>query len=125
MRRAPLILLLALHYSTTRTQAAPPTAQVLRVLDGDTVVVRLDGKETRVRLIGVDAPESVDPRQPVQRFARESAEFHHALVEGKTVRLVYEPAGARMDLYGRTLAYLYLEPGGQFVNREIVAKDAG
>jgi endonuclease YncB( thermonuclease family) len=44
------------------------------------------------------------------------------LVEGKTVRLAYEPAGAKIDRYGRTLAYLYLEPGGTFVNRELVAK---
>jgi micrococcal nuclease len=47
------------------------------------------------------------------------------LIEGKTVRLAYEPAGARADRYGRTLAYLYLEPGGTFVNREIIAKGFG
>jgi micrococcal nuclease len=91
-------------------------------VDGDTVVVRLDGQSVKVRLIGVDAPESVDPRKPVERFARESAAFLRGLVEGRTVRLAYEPAGARIDRYGRTLAYLYLEPGGLFVNREIVAK---
>jgi endonuclease YncB( thermonuclease family) len=47
------------------------------------------------------------------------------LVEGKTVRLACEPARARVDKYGRLLAYLYLEPGGLFVNREIVAKGFG
>jgi hypothetical protein len=47
------------------------------------------------------------------------------LVEGKRVRLAYEPAGARVNKYGRTLAYLYLEPGGLFVNREIVARGFG
>ena len=41
------------------------------------------------------------------------------------MRLAYEPAGAQMDKYGRLLAYLYLEPGGTFVNREIVAKGFG
>jgi endonuclease YncB( thermonuclease family) len=100
-------------------------ALVERVVDGDTVVVRLDGQQIKVRLIGVDAPESVDPRKPVERFARESAAFLRQLVEGKRVRLAYEPAGARVDKYGRTLAYLYLEPGGVFVNREIVAKGFG
>jgi micrococcal nuclease len=85
-------------------------------------VVNLDGQSIKVRLIGVDAPESVDPRKPVQRFARESAAFLRGLVEGKQVRLAYEPAGARIDRYGRTLAYLFLEPGGTFVNRELVAK---
>ena len=81
--------------------------------------------ETRVRLIGVDAPESVDPRQPVQRFAHEAAEFLDRLIGGKTVRLAYEPAGARLDRYGRTLAYLYLEPGGTFVNLQIIATAPG
>jgi micrococcal nuclease len=88
-------------------------------------MIRLDGQSVKVRLIGVDAPESVDPRKPVERFAHESVEFLRGLVEGKRVRLTYEPAGARIDRYGRTLAYLYLEPGGLFVNREIVAKGFG
>jgi micrococcal nuclease len=98
---------------------------VERVIDGDTVVVRLAGQPVKVRLIGVDAPESVDARKPVERFAHESAAFLRGLVEGKSVRLAYEPAGAKVDRYGRTLAYLYLEPGGLFVNREIVAKRFG
>jgi micrococcal nuclease len=104
------------------SSAPAAVALVERVVDGDTVVVRLDGRDVRVRLIGVDAPESVDPRRPVERFARESAAFLRGLVEGKRVRLAYEPAGARVDTYGRTLAYLYLEPGGTFVNREIAAR---
>jgi hypothetical protein len=44
------------------------------------------------------------------------------LVKGKRVRLAYAPAGARVDKYGRLLAYLYLEPGGVFVNCKIVAQ---
>jgi len=75
---------------------------------GTQLVVRLDGQPVKVRLIGVDAPESVDPRKPVERFGHESADFLRRLVEGKRVRLAYEPAGARVDRFGRTLAYLYL-----------------
>jgi micrococcal nuclease len=104
---------------------APTVALVERVVDGDTVVVNLAGRSTHVRLIGVDAPESVDPRKPVELFDHEAAAFLRGLIEGKTVRLAYEPAGARVDKYGRLLAYLYLEPGGLFVNREIVAKVFG
>jgi micrococcal nuclease len=106
------------------TLCAEP-AQVERVVDGDTVVVRLDGSAVKVRLIGVDAPESVEPRKPVERFARESSAFLRKLVDGKRVRLAYEPSGARIERYGRTLAYLYLEPGGVFVNREMIAKGFG
>jgi micrococcal nuclease len=61
--------------------APAPVALVERVVDGDTVVVRLDGQSVKVRLIGVDAPESVDPRKPVERFAHESAAFLRQLVE--------------------------------------------
>jgi micrococcal nuclease len=133
MRKASLLILLAIPaaillacHAQAETAPAPPASALVRlVVDGDTVVVNLDGQATHVRLIGVDAPESVDPRKPVQQFARESAAFLRQLVEGKRVRLAYEPAGARMDKYGRLLAYLYLKPGGLFVNREIVAQGFG
>jgi micrococcal nuclease len=121
----PAVSLLAYPVRAENPPAPAPVALVERVVDGDTVVVRLDGQSVKVRLIGVDTPESVDPRKPVERFASESAAFLRQLVEGKRVRLAYEPAGARVDKYGRTLAYLYLEPGGLFVNREIVAKGFG
>src|SRR5262249_49971554 len=98
-------VLLACHVRAENPPAPTPVALAERVVEGDPVVVRLDGRSVKVRLIGVDAPESVDPRKPVERFARESADFLRGLVEGKRVRLAYEPAGARVDKYGRTLAY--------------------
>jgi micrococcal nuclease len=121
----PAVIFLACHAGAENPPGPASVAVVERVVDGDTVVVRLDGQSVKVRLIGVDAPESVDPRKPVERFARESAAFLRQLVDGKRVRLAYEPAGVRVDKYGRLLAYLYLEPGGLFVNREIVAKGFG
>jgi micrococcal nuclease len=105
--------------------AAAPTSKVLRVVDGDTVVLLLDAQQVRVRLIGVDTPETVHPRMPVERFGREATRFLKELAEGKSVRVAYEPGPSRMDRYGRTLAYLYLEPGGLFINREIVARGYG
>ena len=97
-----------LPWAWRRTNPAPwiPVALVERVVDGDTVVVRLEGQSVKVRLIGVDTPESVDPRKPVERFGHESADFLRRLVEGRRVRLAYEPAGTRVDKYGRLLAYL-------------------
>jgi micrococcal nuclease len=99
--------------------------KVERVVDGDTVVIRLDGRSVKVRLIGVDTPETVDPRRPVQRFGHEASDFLRRLVEGRTVRVEHEPAGVRQDRYGRELLYLFREPDGLFVNREIVARGYG
>ena len=85
---------------------------VERVVDGDTVVVSGD---RRVRLIGVDTPETKDPRRPVQCFGREAAAFLASLLPtGTGVRLVgdVEPR----DQYDRTLAYAYRLPDGLFVN---------
>jgi micrococcal nuclease len=94
------------------------TAQVVRVVDGDTIVVRLRGREERVRYIGVDTPESVKPRTPVQCFAERASAFNARLVEGRTVRL--EQDVEARDRYGRLLAYV--RAGGLFVNAELVRR---
>ena len=100
--------------------AAAVDAQVVeRVVDGDTIVVRGVG---RVRLIGVDTPETVDPRRPVERFGQEASAFTKRLLEGKRVRLEYDQD--RTDRYGRTLAYVYL-PDGTFANAEIIRRGYG
>jgi len=90
-----------------------------RVVDGDTII--LDGHE-RVRLIGVDTPETKDPRKPVQYFGKEASEFTKRMGEGKKVRLEYD--WQRKDKYGRTLAYVYLEDG-TFLNAEIIKQGYG
>jgi micrococcal nuclease len=92
---------------------------VTRVVDGDTVIVEFIG---RVRLIGVDTPESVDRRKAVELFAREAASFTKQLCEGKRVRLEFERR--RRDGYDRTLAYVFLEDG-TLVNGEIIRQGYG
>jgi len=94
---------------------------VTRVIDGDTVV--LDSGE-RVRLIGVDTPETVHPRKPVERFGKEASEFTRQLVEGREVRIEFDAETATHDRYGRTLAYVYLADGS-LVNLEIVEQGYG
>ncbi len=86
---------------------------VERVIDGDTIV--LAGGE-RVRLIGVDTPETVKPRTPVQPMGPEASAFTHRLLEGKTVRLGFDKE--RRDRYGRMLAYVYLD--GVLVNEALI-----
>ena len=99
---------------------AEAAAQVVeRVVDGDTIIVRDVG---RVRLIGVDTPETVHPGRPVEFFGREASAFTKRLVDGKRVRLAYDQQ--RTDRYGRTLAYVHL-PDGTFVNAEIIRRGYG
>ena len=92
---------------------------VMRVVDGDTTVVTGVGT---VRLIGVDAPETVDPRKPVQFFGKEASEFTRPMAQGQVVRLKFDYQ--RTDKYERTPAYVYL-PDGTFLNAEIVRQGYG
>src|SRR5438034_1570900 len=93
--------------------------RVVRVVDGDTIKVRLDGGRTeRVRYIGIDTPESVKPDTPVQCFAKKASHFNDSLVSGRDVTLKTD--AEERDRYGRLLAYVYAD--GRFVNRELVAR---
>lgn len=99
----------------TSAAAAAGQGTVVRVVDGDTLVVRLSGREERIRLIGIDTPESVKPNTPVQCFALEASARTKALLPaGTTVRL--EGDAEARDRYKRLLAYVFREPGGLFVN---------
>ena len=93
-------------------------AVVTRVIDGDTVEVRIGRRRDEVRYIGVDTPETVKPGTPVQCFGPRSSRFNHRLAEGRTVRLVI--GVERRDIYGRLLAYVYL--GRRFVNAALVRR---
>ncbi|MSQ28491.1 MAG: hypothetical protein EXR51_10200 [Dehalococcoidia bacterium] len=89
---------------------------VVRVVDGDTIHVHLRGREQTVRYIGVDTPESVDPRRPVERLGREASQRNHQLVEGKMVTL--EKDVSETDRFGRLLRYVYID--GRMVNATLV-----
>jgi micrococcal nuclease len=105
-------------------------AVVIEVVDGDTVVARvtattpgpgagatLIGRDYRVRLIGIDTPESVDPRSEVECFGREAAAAAKALLEGRTVRLVKDVS--EEDRFGRLVRYVYF--GDEMANARLVA----
>jgi len=91
-------------------------ARVVRVVDGDTIVARVGGRDEYVRYIGVDTPETVKPNTPVQCFGPDASDENHRLVEGRTVRLTFDREVH--DDYGRLLAYVHL--GKRFVNAELV-----
>lgn len=86
-------------------------AQVVRVIDGDTILVSVGGREERVRFIGINTPESVDPRRPVQCFGKEASANAAALLDGQTVLLEDDASQDSRDSSGRLLRYIWLEDG--------------
>ncbi|MGX5653303.1 thermonuclease family protein [Geodermatophilus nigrescens] len=97
-------------------------ATVVGVVDGDTIDVRYDGAEHRVRLLNLDTPESVDPDQPVQCLGPEATRYLEDLLPvGTSVRLEYDLE--RKDGYGRELAGVFL--GDLFVNAEVAEEGLG
>jgi micrococcal nuclease len=98
----------------------PANAVVERVVDGDTIRVGLGGGHHMVRLIGIDTPETVDQRRPVQCFGHEaSAHTAELLPPGTPVQLVLD-AEPRDD-YDRLLAYVYRAADGAFVNLDLAS----
>ena len=96
---------------------------VTRIIDGDTVEIRYDGKLTSVVLIGVDTPETVHRQKPVEAFGKAATAFTRNLLLGESVYLRFDVD--KTDKYGRLLAYLYRAPDGLFVNLEVVRQGYG
>ncbi len=119
-----LLLFVTALQACNQPQAAEQTGEtflhVIRVIDGDTFVVEDETLKNgrKVRLIGIDAPESrKTDHEDVQFYGKEAKEFLKKFLEGKSVRLVYDVSPH--DQYGRTLAYVYLQDG-TFLNAYLV-----
>jgi micrococcal nuclease len=94
---------------------------VVSVIDGDTIKVRVGGTIEKVRLLGIDTPETVDPRKPVQCFGKAASEKMKSFVLGQDVKLVADSTQGDRDKYGRLLRYVYLHDArATFVNGEMV-----
>lgn len=102
---------------TARSGGDSPTVAVVAVIDGDTVDVDWAGRRERVRLLGVDTPETVDPDRPVGCYGPEAAAFTHQRLQGRTVRLQFDRE--RRDRFGRLLAYV--DVGGRRFNDDLLA----
>ncbi len=107
--------------STSPVAVTSTNARIVRAVDGDTLVARIDGaqNDVRVRLLGVNTPESVDPRRPVQCFGKEASHFTASLVEGKRVNLIEDAEADDRDVYNRLLRNVELEDGTD-VNQTLV-----
>ncbi len=92
---------------------------VVGVSDGDTITVTIAAKKEIVRLIGIDTPETRDPRKPVQCFGKAASTYAHTLLDGKVVRLESDPTNSDRDKYKRLLRYVYLQDG-TLVNRSMI-----
>lgn len=105
--------------ATVATSTLPPgltSATVTRVIDGDTIEVEIDGREYTLRYIGINTPETVDPRRPVECFGHEASTFNKQLVLGKTVGL--EKDVSETDAFGRLLRYVWLDD--EMVNATLI-----
>ncbi len=87
-------------------------AKVLRVVDGDTLQIQFDGQKERLRLIGVDTPETVAPDRPVEHYGKEASDYTRQNLENKTIYMEFDVQ--ERDKYGRLLAYVWTEPDPAF-----------
>ena len=119
---AAILVFVATSCGTTATDGALPegaNARSIRVVDGDTLLADISGTQEHVRLIGIDTPETVDPRRPVQCFGKEaSRRLHELLPDGTALRL--ERGAEARDKYGRLLAYVHRADDDLFVNLALV-----
>jgi micrococcal nuclease len=118
-----LFVVAAVMVSVTGACASEPleagTARVVKVVDGDTLEVELDTGTERVRLLGIDTPETVHPTKPVECFGPEASSRMKELAPPGTVLRLERDVELR-DRYGRLLTYAYL-PDGTFLNRSMLA----
>lgn len=102
----------------------PGFHDVVEVLDGDTIKINLGGTVETIRMLGVDTPETHDPRKAVQCFGKAATDYSRGLMVGKTVRLEADPADSDRDKYYRLLRYVYLDDG-RLVNGDIIKNGYG
>lgn len=88
--------------------------KVTNVVDGDTIKINLNGKIETIRIIGINTPETVDPRKPVECFGREASDKTKSLLEGKMVQIEIDKSQGDRDIYGRLLRYVTLPDGKDF-----------
>jgi micrococcal nuclease len=101
------------------TQPEKPKAgvelyRVVKVIDGDTIDLDINGQTERIRLIGMDTPETVDPRKTVECFGKEASNKAKEMLTAKSVKIAADPTQDNRDKYKRLLRYVYLEDGTNF-----------
>jgi len=103
-----------------QVEISDQTFPVVKVVDGDTLSISINGKTETIRLIGINTPETVDPRKPVECFGKEASNKAKELLTGKSVRLEADPTQGDTDKYNRLLRYVWLEEGLSF-NKQMIS----
>ena len=109
---------------TTVENSTPGLYSVTKFDDGDTIGVDMEGKTETIRFIGVDTPETHDPRKPVQCFGENAADFTKKTIGSSRVRLEADPESDNRDRYDRLLRYVYL-PSRELLNYELIKEGYG
>jgi micrococcal nuclease len=120
----PVNAVIKANYATSAAALMPKnisaqTYLVVKVVDGDTIDVSMNGKTVRLRLIGINTPEVVDPRKPVECFGRQASDNAKKLLTGQQVRIAADPSQDDLDIYGRSLRYVW-RADGLFYNLEAI-----
>jgi micrococcal nuclease len=110
--------------STVLGTVSPGYYRVVDFADGDTISVDMDGHTERIRMIGVDTPETHDPRKVVQCFGQAASDYTKQLIGNQPVRLVSDNLSTNRDRYDRLLRYVYL-PDDRLVQAEIIKNGYG
>lgn len=104
---------------TINSVTTPQYYSIVSVVDGDTIKISVNGETKTFRLIGMDTPETVDPRKPVQCFGIEASNIAKELLSGRKVRIETDTTQGTYDKYNRLLGYVYREDG-LFYNKYMI-----
>lgn len=110
--------------SNQAVSSQPGLYRVVHVSDGDTIIVDMNGKDETIRFIGVDTPETHDPRKPVQCHGAEATDYTKRTIGHQRVRLASDPLSNNRDRYDRLLRYVYL-PDGTLLNQKLIQTGHG
>jgi len=108
----------------TAEHVQPGLYSIDHFVDGDTIVVTMDGKKETIRMVGVDTPETHKPNSPVQCYGPAAASYTKNLIGTGQVRLQADSKSTNRDRYNRLLRYVYL-PDGRMVEEELIKNGYG
>lgn len=112
------------NFALVPAKTTPGFYKVTQVYDGDTIAVDMDGRVEKVRMIGVDTPETHKPNSPVECGGPEASDFTTKKLSGGEVRLEADPTNQNRDRYDRLLRYVYLNDGALF-NKLLITEGYG